>query len=86
MLRWKGVKTMFKSIRIRAAITIALCLAAMVYLAPSLTSELPEPWKKYMPTDRIHLGLKNLRGGCIWYWRLKPPRRWKPGLTRSRTI
>ena len=53
---------MFKSIRIRAAITIVLCLAALVYLAPSLTSDLPEPWKKYLPTDRIHLGL-DLQGG-----------------------
>jgi preprotein translocase subunit SecD len=53
---------MFKSIRIRAAVTIILCLAALVYLAPSLTPDLPEPWKKYLPTDRIHLGL-DLQGG-----------------------
>ena len=53
---------MFKSIRIRAAVTIVLCLAALVYLAPSLTSDLPETWKKYLPTDRIHLGL-DLQGG-----------------------
>jgi preprotein translocase subunit SecD len=53
---------MFKSIRIRAAVTIVLCLAALVYLAPSLTSDLPDTWKKYLPTDRIHLGL-DLQGG-----------------------
>jgi len=53
---------MFKSIKIRTAITILLCLAALVYLAPSLTSDLPETWKKYLPTDRIHLGL-DLQGG-----------------------
>lgn len=53
---------MFKSIRIRAAFTIVLCLAALVYLAPSLTSDLPESWKKYLPSDRIHLGL-DLQGG-----------------------
>jgi preprotein translocase subunit SecD len=53
---------MFKSIKIRAAITILFCLAALVYLAPSLTSDLPETWKKYLPTDRIHLGL-DLQGG-----------------------
>jgi preprotein translocase subunit SecD len=53
---------MFKSIKIRAAITVLLCLAALVYLAPSLTSDLPETWKKYLPTDRIHLGL-DLQGG-----------------------
>lgn len=53
---------MFNSIRIRAAVTILLCLAALVYLAPTLTSDLPETWKTYLPTDRIHLGL-DLQGG-----------------------
>ena len=53
---------MFNSIRIRASVTILLCLAALVYLAPTLTSDLPETWKKYLPTDRIHLGL-DLQGG-----------------------
>ncbi len=53
---------MFNSIRIRAAVTILLCLAALVYLAPTLTSDLPETWKQYLPTDRIHLGL-DLQGG-----------------------
>src|SRR3989339_634897 len=53
---------MFKSIKIRAAITVLLCLTALVYLAPSLTYDLPETWKKYLPTDRIHLGL-DLQGG-----------------------
>ncbi len=53
---------MFKSIRIRAAVTIVICLASLVYLAPSLTSDLPDSWKKYLPTDKIHLGL-DLQGG-----------------------
>jgi preprotein translocase subunit SecD len=53
---------MFNSIRIRTAVTILLCLAALVYLAPTLTSDLPETWKQYLPTDRIHLGL-DLQGG-----------------------
>ena len=53
---------MFKSIRIRVAVTIIICLTALIYLAPSLTSELPDTWKKYLPTDRIHLGL-DLQGG-----------------------
>src|SRR5512137_1997836 len=53
---------MFKSIRIRAAVTIVLCLAALVYLAPTLTSDLPDTWKQYLPMDRIHLGL-DLQGG-----------------------
>ncbi len=53
---------MLKSIRIRAAVTVILCLAALVYLAPSLTSNLPDGWKKYLPMDKIHLGL-DLQGG-----------------------
>jgi preprotein translocase subunit SecD len=53
---------MFNSIRIRTGITILLCLAALVYLMPTLTSELPETWKAYLPTDKIHLGL-DLQGG-----------------------
>jgi preprotein translocase subunit SecD len=53
---------MFKSIRIRAAVTIILCLAALVYLMPSLTSNLPDAWKQYLPTEKIHLGL-DLQGG-----------------------
>ncbi len=53
---------MFNDIRIRTAITVVLCLAAFVYLAPTLTSDLPEVWKQYLPMDRIHLGL-DLQGG-----------------------
>ncbi|MDA8124798.1 MAG: protein translocase subunit SecD [Deltaproteobacteria bacterium] len=53
---------MFNSIRIRTAVTIVLCLAAFVYLAPTLTPDLPDAWKKYLPTDKIHLGL-DLQGG-----------------------
>ncbi len=53
---------MLKSIRIRAAIVVLICLAALVYLAPSLTTNLPESWKKYLPMDKIHLGL-DLQGG-----------------------
>ncbi len=40
---------MFKSIRIRAAVTIVLCLASLVYLAPSLTSDLPEFMEEIPP-------------------------------------
>jgi preprotein translocase subunit SecD len=53
---------MLKSIRIRAALVVLICLAALVYLAPSLTTNLPESWKKYLPMDKIHLGL-DLQGG-----------------------
>jgi len=53
---------MFNSIKIRVAVTILLCLAALVYLAPTLTSDLPDTWKNYLPMDKIHLGL-DLQGG-----------------------
>jgi preprotein translocase subunit SecD len=41
---------------------MVICLAALVYLAPSLTSDLPDTWKQYLPTDKIRLGL-DLQGG-----------------------
>lgn len=53
---------MFKSIKIRAALAIIVSLAALVYLLPSLDLPLPEAWKKYLPADKIHLGL-DLQGG-----------------------
>ena len=53
---------MFRSIRLRVAITIVICLAALVYLAPSLTSDLPDAWKQYLPMEKIRLGL-DLQGG-----------------------
>ena len=53
---------MFTSIRFRSAVTILLCLAALIYLIPTLTSDLPDFWKQYLPTDKIRLGL-DLQGG-----------------------
>ena len=53
---------MFKSIKIRAVVTTVICLAALVYLAPTLTADLPDSWKKYLPADKIRLGL-DLQGG-----------------------
>jgi preprotein translocase subunit SecD len=53
---------MFRSIRFRVGITVVICLAALVYLAPSLTSNLPDFWKQYLPTDKVRLGL-DLQGG-----------------------
>jgi preprotein translocase subunit SecD len=53
---------MFKSIRLRTAVTVLICLAAVVYLAPTFVPDLPEAWKKYLPMDKIHLGL-DLQGG-----------------------
>jgi preprotein translocase subunit SecD len=53
---------MLKGIKIRAAVALTVCLLGLFYLAPSLTQELPDVWKKYLPTDKIHLGL-DLQGG-----------------------
>jgi preprotein translocase subunit SecD len=53
---------MLKGIKIRAAVAFAVCLLAFFYLTPSLTPDLPDVWKKYLPTDKIHLGL-DLQGG-----------------------
>ncbi len=53
---------MFKSIRVRVAFTVIVILAALVYLTPTVVPDLPEVWKQYLPTDKIHLGL-DLQGG-----------------------
>jgi preprotein translocase subunit SecD len=53
---------MFKNIKIRAALAALVCLAALFYLLPSLTDNLPSAWKDYLPKEKIHLGL-DLQGG-----------------------
>jgi len=53
---------MFKSIRIRAALAAVVCLAALVYLLPSVTDNLPSFWKEHLTKEKIHLGL-DLQGG-----------------------
>jgi preprotein translocase subunit SecD len=53
---------MLKGIKIRAAVAFVVCLSALFYLTPSLTPDLPDIWKKYLPMDKIHLGL-DLQGG-----------------------
>ncbi len=53
---------MLKSIKLRAALALIVCLAGLFYLAPSLTPHLPDFWKKNLPADKIHLGL-DLQGG-----------------------
>ena len=53
---------MLKSIQWRAAVALIVCLAGLFYLTPTLTSNLPDFWKKNLPADRIHLGL-DLQGG-----------------------
>jgi preprotein translocase subunit SecD len=46
----------------RIAAIVVLTVAALVYLTPSLVGELPEFWKRYLPSNQIRLGL-DLRGG-----------------------
>jgi len=53
---------MFRSIRVRSAIALAIILIAVFYMLPTLTADLPEFWKKNLPKDKIHLGL-DLQGG-----------------------
>ncbi|MDI6727047.1 MAG: protein translocase subunit SecD, partial [Smithellaceae bacterium] len=53
---------MFKSIKVRAALAGIVSLVALVYLLPSLALPLPDFWKKYLTTEKIHLGL-DLQGG-----------------------
>jgi preprotein translocase subunit SecD len=60
---------MQRSVLIRLTIFIVATLVAIVYLVPSFVPkdargepQLPEWWKQYLPTDRIHLGL-DLQGG-----------------------
>ena len=48
---------MFKSIKIRMAITISVCLVALYFLIPTLIPQLPSPWNEYFPKEKIHLGL-----------------------------
>ena len=53
---------MLKSIKLRAVLALIVCLVAMFYLTPSLTSNLPDFWIKNLPKDKIPLGL-DLQGG-----------------------
>jgi len=52
---------MFKDIKIRVIITLIVTGIALVYLVPSFTT-LPDVWKKYLPSDKLRLGL-DLQGG-----------------------
>ncbi|HLA26966.1 MAG TPA: protein translocase subunit SecD [Syntrophales bacterium] len=53
---------MFQNIKIRAILAALVCLAALFYLLPSLTSNLPPFWMDHLPKEKIHLGL-DLQGG-----------------------
>ncbi len=53
---------MFTSLKLRISITIIVCLAALIFLIPTFVSDIPAPWNKFLPREKIHLGL-DLQGG-----------------------
>ena len=53
---------MFKSLKIRVVIAVVVCLAALYFLIPTFVSDIPSPWNKYVPQEKVHLGL-DLQGG-----------------------
>jgi len=53
---------MKKSLIIRTCVAVLVLLASLFYLAPTVLPELPEFWKKHLPSEKIPLGL-DLQGG-----------------------
>ncbi len=53
---------MFKSLKLRGAIALIICLGALYFLIPTFISNIPSSWNKYMSKEKIHLGL-DLQGG-----------------------
>ena len=52
---------MLKSLKLRAILIFVFLFISVIYLVPN-TIELEGAWKKYFPSDKIHLGL-DLKGG-----------------------
>ena len=50
------------SLLYRALLILGLILVALVYLVPTLVTDLPQFWKDYLPAQRVRLGL-DLQGG-----------------------
>jgi len=53
---------MKRNLLYRILLIVGLTALALIYLVPTFVTNLPEFWKAYLPTQRIHLGL-DLRGG-----------------------
>ena len=53
---------MSKNLGLRGAIIGLLILMALLYLIPSLSSNLPKWWRGFLPEKKINLGL-DLQGG-----------------------
>jgi len=51
-----------KNLGLRAGIVAVVVIVALMYLAPSLSRNLPPWWSSVLPKDKIHLGL-DLQGG-----------------------
>jgi preprotein translocase subunit SecD len=53
---------MFKSLKLRGAITLIVCLGALYFLIPTIIPKIPTPLNKNMLQEKINLGL-DLQGG-----------------------
>jgi preprotein translocase subunit SecD len=51
-----------KDLKWREILVVIVCLVGIVYLVPSLSPSLPPLWSKFLPKEKIHLGL-DLQGG-----------------------
>lgn len=51
-----------QSLFYRTLLILGLTASAIVYLVPTFVTDLPQFWKDYLPSHRIHLGL-DLQGG-----------------------
>ena len=51
-----------KDLKWREILVVVIFLAGMVYLTPTLSPSLPAWWQKFLPKEKIHLGL-DLQGG-----------------------
>src|SRR4030066_167570 len=54
--------SMFTSLKVRISIILIVCFTALFFLIPTFIPNIPSPWNKYLPKEKIHLGL-DLQGG-----------------------
>lgn len=50
------------SLKWRFLFVLVVCVAAIIYLIPSVSPQLPSWWKGVLPREKLHLGL-DLQGG-----------------------
>ena len=51
-----------KDLKWREILVVVIFLVGMVYLTPTMSPSLPSWWQKFLPKEKIHLGL-DLQGG-----------------------